>query len=106
MATSAQVIDPIPEMSTLALEKGLPLHVDACFGGFMLPWVEKLGYKITPFDFRNPGVTSVSADIHKVGSTHESGMQLEQERRVQISSPSIFLNPPQCSTATGPRARR
>ena len=70
MATSAQVIDPIPEMSTLALEKGLPLHVDACFGGFMLPWVDKLGYKITPFDFRNPGVTSVSADIHKVGSTH------------------------------------
>jgi hypothetical protein len=44
---------------------GLPLHVDACFGGFMLPWMEKLGHKIPTWDFRVPGVTSISADIHK-----------------------------------------
>jgi len=61
------VVDPIPELSALALEKGLPLHVDACFGGFMLPWVEKLGYPVPVFDFRNAGVTSMSADIHKYG---------------------------------------
>ncbi|XP_019855201.1 PREDICTED: sphingosine-1-phosphate lyase-like [Amphimedon queenslandica] len=61
------IIDPIPELSKLALTYGLPLHVDACFGGFMLPWVEKLGYNIKPFDFRLGGVTSISADVHKYG---------------------------------------
>lgn len=61
------VMDPIEEISNLALKKGLPLHVDACFGGFMLPWVEKLGYPMPKFDFRNPGVTSMSADVHKYG---------------------------------------
>jgi sphinganine-1-phosphate aldolase len=60
-------IDPIPALSELALEKGIGLHVDGCLGGFILPWVEKLGYKITPFDFRNPGVTSISCDTHKYG---------------------------------------
>ncbi|KAH3709466.1 uncharacterized protein LOC127858788 [Dreissena polymorpha] len=61
------VMDPIEEIGALALRKGIPLHVDACFGGFMLPWVEKLGYKIPKFDFRVPGVTSMSADVHKYG---------------------------------------
>jgi sphinganine-1-phosphate aldolase len=61
------VIDPIPALSELALEKGIGLHVDGCLGGFILPWVEKLGYKVTPFDFRNPGVTSMSCDTHKYG---------------------------------------
>lgn len=61
------VIDPIEELSALALKKGLPLHVDACFGGFMLPWLEKLGEKIPRWDFRVEGVTSISADIHKYG---------------------------------------
>ncbi|XP_019617988.1 PREDICTED: sphingosine-1-phosphate lyase-like [Branchiostoma belcheri] len=61
------IVDPIPDVSALALRRKLPLHVDACFGGFMLPWVEKLGYPVPTFDFRNPGVTSISADIHKYG---------------------------------------
>ncbi|XP_078620372.1 sphingosine-1-phosphate lyase-like [Branchiostoma floridae x Branchiostoma japonicum] len=61
------IVDPIPEVSAMALRRGLPLHVDACFGGFMLPWIEKLGYPVPTFDFRNPGVTSMSADIHKYG---------------------------------------
>lgn len=61
------VIDPIVEIGALAEEKGLPLHVDACIGGFMLPWLEKLGYSVQPFDFRVPGVTSISADVHKFG---------------------------------------
>ena len=43
------------------------MHVDACFGGFMLPWLERLGCTIPPFDFRVPGVTSISADVHKYG---------------------------------------
>jgi sphinganine-1-phosphate aldolase len=61
------VLDPIEEVGELAASKGLPLHVDACIGGFMLPWVERLGYPIKPFDFRVPGVTSISADLHKYG---------------------------------------
>jgi len=59
--------DPIEALSELALRKGLPLHVDACFGGFMLPWLEKLGVELPLWDFRVPGVTSISADIHKYG---------------------------------------
>jgi sphinganine-1-phosphate aldolase len=61
------VIDPIPELSELAREHGLGFHTDACLGGFVLPWAEKLGYKVPPFDFRLPGVTSMSADTHKYG---------------------------------------
>jgi sphinganine-1-phosphate aldolase len=60
-------VDPIAELGALAQERGLGLHVDACVGGFMLPFVEKLGYPVPPFDFRVPGVTSMSADLHKYG---------------------------------------
>lgn len=60
-------IDPIEELAALAVRRNLPLHVDACLGGFFLPWLEKLGEAIPLFDFRVPGVTSISADIHKYG---------------------------------------
>jgi glutamate/tyrosine decarboxylase-like PLP-dependent enzyme len=60
-------IDPIQELSDLALEHGIGLHVDGCLGGFILPWGEELGYDIPPFDFRLAGVTSISADTHKYG---------------------------------------
>ncbi len=61
------MIDPIDELGRLAQKKKLPLHVDSCLGGFLLPFVEKLGYPIPMFDFRIPGVTSISADVHKYG---------------------------------------
>jgi glutamate/tyrosine decarboxylase-like PLP-dependent enzyme len=60
-------IDPIPELSELAREHGIGFHTDACLGGFVLPWAEKLGYPVPKFDFRLPGVTSMSADTHKYG---------------------------------------
>jgi glutamate/tyrosine decarboxylase-like PLP-dependent enzyme len=60
-------IDPIAELSSLAREKGVGFHVDACLGGFLLPWAEELGYPVPAFDFRLPGVTSMSADTHKFG---------------------------------------
>ena len=60
-------IDPIEGLSALAVERGVPLHVDGCLGGFILPWGEQLGYDIPVFDFRLPGVTSISADTHKYG---------------------------------------
>jgi glutamate/tyrosine decarboxylase-like PLP-dependent enzyme len=61
------VVDPIEDLSALALERGLLLHVDACVGGFMLPFVRRLGYPVPAFDFSLPGVTSMSADLHKYG---------------------------------------
>ena len=60
-------IDPIQELSELARKRGIGFHTDACLGGFVLPWAEKLGYPVPPFDFRLPGVTSMSADTHKFG---------------------------------------
>jgi sphinganine-1-phosphate aldolase len=60
------VIDPIAELSEIALKAGIGLHVDACLGGFILPWVKDL-YKLPPFDFSLPGVTSMSVDTHKYG---------------------------------------
>lgn len=61
------VVDPIEELAALAQKRGIPFHTDACVGGFMLPWVEKLGHHVPKWDFRVPGVTSISADVHKYG---------------------------------------
>lgn len=61
------LIDPLQDLSTLALEHHIGFHVDGCLGGFLLPWIERLGYDIPPFDFRLPGVTSMSCDTHKWG---------------------------------------
>jgi glutamate/tyrosine decarboxylase-like PLP-dependent enzyme len=61
------VIDPIPELAALASERRTSCHVDACMGGFVLPFLERQGHPVPPWDFRVPGVTSVSADLHKYG---------------------------------------
>ncbi|HEY6278919.1 MAG TPA: aminotransferase class V-fold PLP-dependent enzyme [Streptosporangiaceae bacterium] len=61
------VIDPIPQIAELAASRGVGCHVDACLGGFILPWARKLGYPVPPFDFTLPGVSSMSADTHKYG---------------------------------------
>jgi glutamate/tyrosine decarboxylase-like PLP-dependent enzyme len=63
------VIDPIAELAAIAQERKLGLHVDACLGGLLLPFLRDLGEAIPPFDFRVPGVTSISADLHKYGFT-------------------------------------
>ena len=59
------VVDPIRELGQLAIEKGLLLHVDACMGGFLLPYFRRLGAPVPDFDFSVPGVTSMSMDFHK-----------------------------------------
>jgi glutamate/tyrosine decarboxylase-like PLP-dependent enzyme len=61
------VIDPIAELAALAVERGVPCHVDGCIGGFLLPYFERLGRELPRFDFRVPGVTSISMDLHKYG---------------------------------------
>jgi sphinganine-1-phosphate aldolase len=60
-------IDPLDKLSELALKHGIGLHVDGCLGGYFLPWAERLGQPVPPFDFRLRGVTSMSCDTHKYG---------------------------------------
>jgi len=59
--------DPIEELSKIAVEFDIPLHVDGCLGGFLIPFMEEAGFKLKPFDFRLKGVTSISCDTHKYG---------------------------------------
>ena len=61
------VQDDIPAIAELAMSVGANCHVDACMGGFVLPFAEMLGRPVAPWDFRVDGVTTISADIHKLG---------------------------------------
>lgn len=84
------VIDPIHELGKLALEKGIGLHVDACVGGFILPFLKKLGYPVRDFDFSVPGVTSMSADLHKYGFTAK-GASIVLYRNKEIRRHQFFV---------------
>jgi tyrosine decarboxylase/aspartate 1-decarboxylase len=66
-AGSFGLLDPIEAFSDLAVRTGLPLHVDAAFGGFILPFMRDVGYPVPPFDFGLPGVTTMMTDGHKLG---------------------------------------
>lgn len=59
------VLDPIAEIASAASERGVRCHVDACIGGWVLPYFRRLGVAVPPFDFTVPGVTSISVDLHK-----------------------------------------
>ena len=65
--TDLGVVDPIPELSEIAVEHGLYFHVDAAFGGFVLPFFKELGYADFDFDFKLSGVCSITVDPHKMG---------------------------------------
>jgi tyrosine decarboxylase/aspartate 1-decarboxylase len=65
--TDLGVVDPIPELSEIAAAHNLYLHVDAAFGGFVLPFLKELGYANFNFDFKLPGVCSITVDPHKMG---------------------------------------
>lgn len=66
-STSLGAVDPIEELSDIAMRHDLYLHVDAAFGGFVLPFLEEAGYPTRKFDFSLPGVRSITADPHKMG---------------------------------------
>lgn len=75
------VIDPITELAALAKEHGALMHVDACVGGFALPFLREEGVEVPPFDFAVDGVTSISLDIHKYGFAPKGISVLLQARR-------------------------
>jgi sphinganine-1-phosphate aldolase len=61
------VLDPVADVAAVARAAGANCHVDACMGGMTLPYLERLGHPVEAFDFRVPGVTSMSVDLHKYG---------------------------------------
>lgn len=78
------VFDPIEEIGNLAQKRDLWLHVDACWGGFLSPFAAQLGYPIPAYDFLVPGVSSLSADIHKFGySAKGASLILYRDRAIQ-----------------------
>lgn len=70
------VIDPIVDLAALASDRGVLCHVDACLGGWLLPFWESIGEAVPPWDLRVPGVTSLSADVHKYGYTFKGASVL------------------------------
>jgi len=84
------VIDPIPELAALADGRGILCHVDACLGGWLLPFWERLGEPVPPWDLRVPGVTSLSADLHKYGWSFK-GVSLLLHRSKDLQRHQYFI---------------
>ncbi len=104
------IVDPIPEIAALAREHNLLCHVDACVGGMMLPFVRRLGYPVTDFDFSVPGVTSLSVDLHKYGYAAKGASVIlyrpRELRRAQIFvstdwAGGIYASPTMTGTRPG-----
>ncbi|MCU1642547.1 MAG: lyase [Nocardia sp.] len=85
------VIDPIAEVAALCLERGVRLHVDACIGGWVLPFMEQLGHTVRPWDFRVPGVSSISVDLQKYGYTTK-GCSLVLYRDRELRRSQFFVH--------------
>lgn len=104
------IVDPIPAIAELARENNLLCHVDACVGGMMLPFVRRLGYPVTDFDFGVPGVTSLSVDLHKYGYAAKGASVIlyrtRELRRAQIYvhtdwAGGIYASPTMTGTRPG-----
>jgi glutamate/tyrosine decarboxylase-like PLP-dependent enzyme len=90
------IMDPIPAIGEIAAEHNLLFHVDACIGGFQLPFWRKLGREVPPFDFSVPGVTSMSMDFHKYAYCPK-GASILLHRSRELRRHQIFA----CSQWTG-----
>ncbi len=87
------VIDPIPALAALASERGVLCHVDACLGGFILPFLTRLGHLSKPWDLSVDGVTSISADLHKYGyATKGVSVILYRNRQLARLQPFVTSN--------------
>ncbi len=83
-------IDPIAAMGEIAARRGVPMHVDACVGGFILPFMEMNGHALPDWDYRVPGVTSISADVHKYGYAAKGASTITY-RNLEWLSHQIFV---------------
>jgi len=90
------VIDPIAELAALAKENGTLMHVDACVGGCVLPFMRDNGEAIPPFDFQVDGVTSISLDLHKYGFAPK-GVSILLQRRKELRDAQYYA----CARWTG-----
>lgn len=81
-------------MLQLAVRYKLPLHVDACLGGFLIVFMDKAGFPLAPFDFRLKGVTSISADTHKVSGASSRLTPFRLQAVLFSSLVSQCLHPP------------
>ncbi len=103
-------IDPIKEMSELAAEKNILFHVDGCVGGIYLSILRRMGEPLRDFDFSLPGVTSISADLHKYGYTPKNASVILYRNRdlrkhawfvCSSTTEYVVINPTAQSTRTG-----
>ena len=100
------VIDPVEQVAALAAERGILCHVDACLGGMLLPFWERLGEPVPAWDFRVPGVTSISADIHKYGYSYKGASVLLHRDRANYAKQWWFDDGAWVAGSTGRRHRR
>jgi sphinganine-1-phosphate aldolase len=84
------VIDPIRDIATLAAERRINCHVDACMGGMVLPFLARLGEEVPPWSFSVAGVTSISVDLHKFGYTSK-GASVIVHRSRELRSHQTFV---------------
>ncbi|MET8281142.1 aminotransferase class V-fold PLP-dependent enzyme [Micromonospora sp. NPDC005174] len=104
------VVDPVAEIAAVAAEAGVRCHVDACFGGWTLPYLRRLGAPVPAFDFEVPGVTSISVDLHKYAYAPK-GVSVLLHRDAAGRAPQYFayadwpgytmINPVIASTRSG-----
>lgn len=103
-------IDPIEEMAAIAAEKGILFHVDGCVGGIYLSVMRRMGEGVPAFDFSVPGVTSISADLHKYGYTPKNASVILYRSRnlrkytwfiCSSTTEYVVINPTAQSTRTG-----
>ncbi|MGB0651798.1 MAG: tyrosine decarboxylase MfnA [Thermoplasmatota archaeon] len=107
--TELGLVDPIDRLSDLAVRTDVPLHVDAAFGGYVLPFLEAAGETPLPFDFRLPGVWSISVDPHKVGQATIPGGVLvlrdeEDWARLAVETPYVSTDKQTTIMGTRPGA--
>ncbi|WP_446211462.1 pyridoxal phosphate-dependent decarboxylase family protein [Micromonospora sp. IBSANI012] len=104
------VVDPVAEIAAAAAAAGVRCHVDACFGGWTLPYLRRLGVPVPPFDFAVDGVTSISVDLHKYAYAPK-GVSVLLHRDPALRAPQYFayadwpgytmVNPVLASTRSG-----
>ncbi|SCL20165.1 Glutamate or tyrosine decarboxylase [Micromonospora nigra] len=83
------VVDPVEPIAEAAARAGVRCHVDACFGGWALPWLRRLGEPVPPFDLAVPGVTSISVDLHKYAYAPK-GVSVLLHRDAALRAPQYF----------------